>query len=242
MADFRTHITVAATISTPLALGVFGLGMSSINEAILYALAGTFGGILPDIDADESISIRLVFRLLGALTAGLILILFMDSLVHWQWIVTAIAGYWCVRFPLQWVFAQFTRHRGALHSLLANVAFAAVAVPLTYYLFALPARTAWGVGGFIFLGATIHLLLDEIYSIELSKMRVKRSFGTALKLTDWGAPFASLALVALCVIGFWLSPTTHEWAPLLAWLPAPHQWFDWGINQWHHLFQRVSVW
>jgi membrane-bound metal-dependent hydrolase YbcI (DUF457 family) len=219
MADFKTHITVAAILSTPLAASTFIMGFANMNEAILYALAGTLGGLLPDIDADDSAAIRLVFRLFGALVAGLAIAFGMDKLLHWQILVLAIVSYLVVRFPIQWVFEQFTIHRGTLHSLLANLMFAALAVPTAYHLFALEAKTAWGIGAFVFLGATIHLILDELYSIELSGMRIKRSFGTALKLTDWGEPLASLVLVLGCVVGYWLSPNVDAWLAVFTWWP-----------------------
>ncbi|WP_133010776.1 metal-dependent hydrolase [Marinomonas flavescens] len=216
MANFNTHVTVAAAISAPLAAGAFIMGFANMNEAIFYALAGTLGGLLPDIDADESIAIRLVFRLFGALAAGLIIAVWVHQLPHWQVLAWAIAGYLVVRLPIQWVFEQLTIHRGTLHSLLANVMFAAIAVPIAFHVFDLSAKTAWGIGAFIFIGSTIHLILDELYSIELSGMRIKRSFGTALKLTDWGEPLASLLLVLVCGLGYWLSPTPDAWVSAFA--------------------------
>jgi membrane-bound metal-dependent hydrolase YbcI (DUF457 family) len=239
MADFKTHVTVAAILSTPLAASTFIMGFANMNEAILYALAGTLGGLLPDIDADDSAAIRLVFRLFGALVAGLAIAFGMDKLLHWQILALAIVSYLIVRFPIQWVFEQFTIHRGTLHSLLANIMFAILAVPAAYHLFALPAKTAWGIGVFVFLGATIHLVLDELYSIELSGMRIKRSFGTAMKLTDWGEPLASILLVVGCVVGYWLSPSADAWLDAFAWWPEPERLAEWikqGLNEFNHLW------
>tara|TARA_R110001606_G_scaffold243784_1_gene391587 strand:- start:3979 stop:4701 length:723 start_codon:yes stop_codon:yes gene_type:complete len=239
MADFKTHVIVAAILSTPLAASTFIMGFANMNEAIFYALAGTLGGLLPDIDADDSAAIRLVFRLFGALVAGLAIAFGMDKLLHWQILALAIVSYLVVRFPIQWVFEQFTIHRGTLHSLLANIMFAILAVPAAYHLFALPAKTAWGIGVFVFLGATIHLVLDELYSIELSGMRIKRSFGTAMKLTDWGEPLASILLVVGCVVGYWLSPSAEAWLDAFAWWPESERLAEWikqGLNEFNHLW------
>lgn len=239
MADFKTHVTVAAILSAPLAASTFIMGFANMNEAILYALAGTLGGLLPDIDADDSAAIRLVFRLFGALVAGLAIAFGMDKLLHWQILALAIVSYLIVRFPIQWVFEQFTIHRGTLHSLLANIMFAILAVPAAYHLFALPAKTAWGIGVFVFLGATIHLVLDELYSIELSGMRIKRSFGTAMKLTDWGEPLASILLVVGCVVGYWLSPSAEAWLDAFAWWQESERLAEWikqGLNEFNHLW------
>lgn len=239
MADFKTHVTVAAILSAPLAAGTFIMGFANMNEAILYALAGTLGGLLPDIDADDSAAIRLVFRLFGALVAGLAIAFGMDKLIHWQVLVLAIVSYLVVRFPVQKVFEKFTIHRGTLHSLLANLMFTALAVPIAYHLFALEAKTAWGIGAFIFLGATIHLTLDELYSIELSGMRIKRSFGTALKLTDWGEPLTSFLLALGCIVGYWLSPSADAWLAVFTWWPEPERLAEWikqGLDELNHLW------
>ena len=227
MADFKTHVTVAAILSAPLAASAFILGYANMNEAIFYALAGTLGGLLPDIDADDSAAIRLVFRLFGALVAGLAIAFSLDKLLHWQVLALAIVSYLIVRFPIQWVFEKFTVHRGTLHSVLANIMFAALAVPTAYHLFALEAKTAWGIGGFVFLGATIHLVLDELYSIELSGMRIKRSFGSALKLTDWGEPLASLVLMLGCAVGYWFSPDANAWLDVFTWWPESERLAEW---------------
>ncbi|MFC6673843.1 metal-dependent hydrolase [Marinobacterium aestuariivivens] len=208
MADFKTHTVTAAVISAGLSVAALVTGLAELREALLYCLAGTLGGLLPDIDADESIAIRLVFRLFGALVAGLVLMHWMTTLPLWQVLGLSALGFLAVRYPLMWLFAQYTVHRGLLHSLLANLLFAAAALWLGYGLFGLEARVAWGVGGFVFAGATLHLLLDELYSVDLSGMRIKRSFGSALKLTDWGQPLPSLLLLLGCAGLFWMAPAS----------------------------------
>jgi membrane-bound metal-dependent hydrolase YbcI (DUF457 family) len=211
MADFKTHTTVAAVVSAGLAATAVLGGLADLRQAVIYALAGTLGGLLPDIDADESIAIRLVFRLFGALVAGLVLVYWMTTLPHWQVLGLAAAGFLTVRYPVMWLFAQYTVHRGLLHSLLANLLFGAIAIWIGYHLFQLDARVAWGVGGFVFIGATLHLLLDEMYSVDLAGLRIKRSFGSALKLTDWTQPLLSALMLSACVGGFWLSPSAAPW-------------------------------
>lgn len=216
MADFKTHVTVAAVLSTSLSVASFYLEFANAYEAALYALVGTLGGMLPDIDADESIAIRLVFRLFGVLVAGISIWVWFDDMSYWHLGSLGLASYCAVRFPIQWVFEKLTDHRGVLHSLLANVLFTLVAVPIAYHVLGLSAKTAWGVGFFIFFGATIHLMLDEIYSIDLTGMRIKRSFGTALKLTDWQEPLATALFVVGCVLGWIVCPPFADWNLLLA--------------------------
>jgi hypothetical protein len=79
---------------------------------------------------------------------------------------------------------------------------------ISYRLFQLSDELAWLVGIFVFIGALIHLLLDELYSIDLEGRRLKKSFGTALKITEWRSPLANLLLLALLAGCWWLVPGT----------------------------------
>jgi hypothetical protein len=69
---------------------------------------------------------------------------------------------------------------------------------------------AWLSGGFILLGGMIHLLLDELYSVDLSNVTVKRSFGTAMKLADFDNKI--LTLITVIVIGAlaYTAPSPNE--------------------------------
>jgi hypothetical protein len=47
----------------------------------------------------------------------------------------------------------------------------------------------------LFIGFLTHLVLDEIYSVDVMDVHIKKSFGTALKLVDTRNPAASSAMV-----------------------------------------------
>ncbi|MFP3830603.1 hypothetical protein, partial [Pseudomonas sp. SIMBA_021] len=57
------------------------------------------------------------------------------------------------------------------------------------------ATFAWLTGGCILLGGFIHLLLDEIYSVDLSNVEIKRSFGSALKVAEFDNKLITLASI-----------------------------------------------
>ncbi|MFP2768570.1 metal-dependent hydrolase [Oceanisphaera sp. KMM 10153] len=208
MADFRTHIKVASVASALLAGAMAWAQLVTLPEAGLLWLAGSLGGIMPDIDADTSRSIRIIFRLFGILGTMLALLYGRQYLPLVDTLVLGAAAYVVVRYPLCWAFARFTVHRGALHSLLANLVFAGGGVVISSRLFQLPAELAWQLGIFVFIGAFIHLLLDELYSIDLEGRRLKKSFGTALKVTEWPAPLPNLLLLSLLAGCWWLAPAT----------------------------------
>ena len=68
-----------------------------------------------------------------------------------------------------------------------------------------PTRDRLILAGTAWIGAFSHLVLDEIYSVDFSgnQIRVKRSFGTALKLWDRKSPYTStLAFVAMCGLAY----------------------------------------
>ncbi|WMC09953.1 metal-dependent hydrolase [Oceanimonas pelagia] len=222
MANFRTHIQVASAASGLLAAGLVWAGQVSLSEGCLLWLAGSLGGILPDMDSDSSRALDIVFRLFGLLGAILALLFGRQHLSLVDTLVVGALAYGLVRYPLCWAFARFTVHRASLHSLLANAVFGLVTVVLADRLFGLEPEPAWLAGLFVFSGAGIHLLLDELYSIDLEGRRIKKSFGTALKLVEWPAPLPNLLLLALLAGSWWLTPARPELLARL--LPVFHIW------------------
>lgn len=211
MADFRTHLGVAAAGGAVVAHGGWQSGLWEAWQALPLLALVTFGGILPDIDADRSKAIRLIFNLLAvpAVVAGVLLL---QSRLTPGALVLASGGlYLGVRYLAGALFARFTVHRGLWHSLLAGVLCGLVTAALSHRLFLQPDRLAWAHGLAITLGFVLHLLLDELYSVDLTGARLKRSFGTALKPLDWRSPGNSLVMLLAAVN---LLPWLPPWWPL----------------------------
>ncbi|SDL47002.1 LexA-binding, inner membrane-associated putative hydrolase [Modicisalibacter muralis] len=212
MADFRTHLSVAASGGVLLAFGGWQASLWSPSEALSVAMLTAFGGILPDIDSDNSHAIRLIFTL-SAVLAVVVGALALHGQVTPGVLLAACAGlYVGVRYALSEVFKRFTVHRGIWHSLLAMALCGLGGSALSYQLLAQSAGIAWVQGLALVFGSLIHLLLDEIYSVDLDGARIKRSFGTAFKLFAYREPLNSLLLLALAVgLAPWLPP----WSALL---------------------------
>lgn len=212
MADFRTHLGVAATLGAVVAHGGWQAGLWAFAEGLPVLALITFGGILPDIDADRSKAIRLIFNLLAipAVVAGA---LWLQGRMEPGPLMVACGGiYLGVRYLGGALFCRFTVHRGIWHSLLAAALCGLTVTALGHHLFALPDRMSWIYGGALSLGFVIHLLLDEMYSVDLTGARLKRSFGTAIKPFDWRQPGNSLAMLAVILS---LSPWLPPWQPLV---------------------------
>lgn len=213
MAGFRTHLSFAVGGGALLAVGGWQAGLWTPSEALPLAVLTAFGGILPDIDSDHSHAVRLIFTTVAvlAVVAGALL------LRPWlgPGVLLAVCGglYVGVRYVLSRVFKHYSVHRGIWHSLLAAVLCGMAVSAASYQLLAQVASLAWAQGLALVLGCLIHLLLDELYSVDLVGARIKRSFGTAFKLFDYRQPCnAMLMLIMAAGLVPWLPP----WEPLLA--------------------------
>ena len=213
MANFRTHFGVALGGGALVAYAGWQASLWTFNEGWPLAVLTAFGGILPDIDSDQSHAIRLIFTLLAVLAviAGA---LWLQSRLAPGPLVLACGGlYLGVRYLAGAIFKRFTVHRGIWHSLLASLLCGMGTAAMSFHLLAQPAPMAWAQGMALSLGAVIHLLLDELYSVDLVGSRLKRSFGTAFKLFDYRQPINSLFMLLLTMA---LLPWMPPWSALTA--------------------------
>ncbi|GAA0421279.1 metal-dependent hydrolase [Cocleimonas flava] len=209
MANFNTHLGVAAVGSGMLATLCLQVGLVDAKDAILLASMGVVGGILPDIDLHYSYPSRILFSLLGIVAAFLWVFAAENDLpIIYLW-GAGLGVYLIVRYPIWSVFQKMTVHRGAIHSIGVAILFAFATAAISYHFFARPAFISWLVAFFIFSGFILHLLLDEIYSVDFMGQRLKRSFGTALKLIDYKDKTSS-AVIILGIVGLWfVTPDTR---------------------------------
>ncbi len=209
MANFKTHVVVAAA-GSGLASTIFaGAGIAGADDLVTYGVLGTIGGMLPDIDSDESSPIKILFTALGLVGASLAVSsqATTSSIVE-LWLV-ALVAYALIRYPAGEVFARYTVHRGIFHSLSAGAFFGLCAVNLSHYGFGLDPLRAWSAGFFLSLGYLIHLVLDEIFAVDLMNSRVKRSFGTAVKLIDRANPKTSSLMITALVAAYVAAPSAE---------------------------------
>lgn len=210
MADFKTHLAVGSAVSGAVAIGCLVAGIATPKEVAVYFCAGTIGGVLPDIDSDHATPVRLLFDFLALVLAFLAVFNKSDtySIVELLclWIVVDVT----IRYVPYRIFAAFTVHRGIFHSLLAAIFFWFLTTAAAFHLFGLNTLSAWLVGCFVALGYVVHLLLDEIYSVDITGVAIKRSFGTALKFASFANWKTSIALGAVTVVLFFMAtPTPH---------------------------------
>lgn len=215
MANFKQHLVFAAIGTGVLTTPLLGANLIRPLEALTLWIAGTFGGILPDIDSDNATVLELLFGLLCLLAVGLTLAHAPRQLSTTEICLLIGTVYGAIFFGARRVFAQFTVHRGIFHSLLAACFFGVLMAVFARHILAFSATLSWLCGFFLLLGFVLHLLLDEIYSVDFMNQRVKRSFGTALKLTDYRNWKSTLGMTALMAVLLYWAPNPDPATELL---------------------------
>jgi len=207
MADFNTHVFAAAAVASFGATLCTKLLNLPVSVALLLTAGGTIGGVLPDIDLKYSLASKILFSVLGCIAAIAWMFARLDDFVVSELWFFAVAVFLLFRFPLWSLFHQFTVHRGSLHSIAAAIMFGMLTAVFGEHVLKVSADISWLLAAFVVIGVVIHLTLDEIYSVDFVGARIKRSFGSALKLIDFERLAAScLVLFVSLVAWFWTPP------------------------------------
>lgn len=212
MADFKTHITT----STILGCCYGGFSYAVVGVPLEHCLIATglcsVAGMLPDLDSDSGIPVRETLSFVSIMIP-LLLIGRFNALGLTPEIIILITAmcYLGMRFGVGEIFKRYTVHRGMWHSVPA----AAIAGMATFLLCFSPDLgirlfKAWAV----VIGFLSHLLLDELYSVDLSgkAIRIKKSFGTAMKFwrKHWWANVSTYWKLVLLGLLICSDPTVTE--------------------------------
>ena len=213
MANFNTHFNVAAFTSAVGAGTMYYSGFIDKPEATLLFAGGILGGILPDIDSDNSTPTKIMQYIFANLISFFVLFKYIGIYPIGNLILIWI-GSFIVTMGIFHIFNKFTIHRGMFHSIPAGFVFWFSFSLLFYYIFKYNAIFSWYFGMFVFIGYITHLVLDEIYSVDLSGARMKKSFGTALKFfnKDYKTVFVFYLLaILLFVLMPYKKSFLHSW-------------------------------
>jgi hypothetical protein len=203
MANFPTHIGIGTLASGLLATLTLAADVVVPESLVAVTAAGVLGSVLPDIDLKDSRPGRAMFFGLGAFFAFVALFCGAGKLSIVELWLLAAGTFLGVRYVLHGIFHRFSYHRGIFHSLLAGLFFAFLTVIVYRYALGRHEGVAWLAGAFMLIGYIVHLVLDEIYSVDVMDTRIKASFGTALKLWD-GKHLGHSAMMAAATAGLFL--------------------------------------
>jgi hypothetical protein len=207
MANFTTHIAVGTIAAGALATLTLAADVIAPENLVAVTMAGVLGSVLPDIDLKDSRPSRAMFAGLAVFFSFVVLFNhatnFSIAELWLMWLGTLLF----VRYGLHACFHRLAVHRGIWHSILAAVFSAAATAVVFKYALGKPDGVAWLAGGFLFIGFLVHLTLDEIYAVDVMDVRVKSSFGTAVKLYDHRHLRASAAMAVAALGAILLAPS-----------------------------------
>lgn len=206
MANFNTHLNVAFMASGVASLTVYKAGLIDDSGFLMCVMLGTVGGLLPDLDSDNSTPIKLGFNLISFVFAFALVMHWRSELSLLSLMVLWLAGYAFMRYVVFYIFTNLTVHRGVIHSVPYMMILGLGLTCLSYYVLQASLSASWFYGLFLFTGAMVHLLLDELYSVNLSNMKMKRSSGTAMKFYQHKDKWWYLLLYVILALLLYIAP------------------------------------
>ncbi len=215
MADFATHLGWGAVGAGLGASATYAADIVPAGDLLTLTTAGVLGSVLPDIDLEQAVPSRLLFTGLGLLLAFVVLFnLKVSYSITELWLIW-LAVFAGIRYGAYHLFHRNAVHRGIFHSLLAALFFMIVTAIIVAYALGHAPIVAWMAGLFVFLGCVIHLVLDEVYSVDFVGARIKRSFGSALKLFDRRSASSSLLMAGAVVALLMIAPPSGEFRRIM---------------------------
>ena len=230
MADFKTHLSVSTAVGIGYGAAGYAVGFEPSTCLVAGGLC-SISGILPDLDSDSGKPVREIIAFTAAVIPALMIPRFHQMGLNAEQIALA-AGviYLVIRYGVGKILRRCTVHRGMWHSIPA----AAIAGLIA---FLVVSGTVLDVRLFktiaVVLGFLAHLVLDEIWSLQVrrGRLRIKRSFGTAMKFWSnrslWPnlSTYGKLAGLVVLVIGdpFLMQQMGFDESPLGNYALSPAQ-------------------
>ncbi|MCC9599746.1 metal-dependent hydrolase [Stieleria sp. JC731] len=242
MADFKTHISASTVVGA--AYGYWGVTSQSmtLENGILAGGLCAVSGMLPDLDSDGGIPLREISMFAAAVVPMMMLNRFRDfNMSHETMALAAMLIYVVIRFVAFEFFKRFTVHRGMWHSIPA----AASAGLIAYLVMPCPSNAERAYKAVaVVVGFMVHLILDEIWAVEVGvgRLRTKKSFGTALKFFGIN-PFANVIVYAMLFALIYIAASDNQIAGRLrerAKYDLSEQQPQWSLPQWRPPIFRAS--
>ncbi|MGH7169225.1 MAG: metal-dependent hydrolase [Gemmataceae bacterium] len=196
MAAFKQHVTFSSLLGVGYAAALAGAGFEWVHSVLAGSLCG-IAGMLPDLDSPSGRPVRELFGI-TAIAVPLLLAyrLRQSGMEPEQLVLLAAFLYLLIRFGLSWAFKHLTVHRGMFHSIPAML----IAGEAVFLAHDCPDnRSRLMLAGGIMLGFLSHLVLDEIYAVDMNGLtpRFNKAAGSALKFfsKSWAASLGTWLLL-----------------------------------------------
>lgn len=204
MAGFKTHIATSTVLGVGYGSAAFLLYNAPPGDCLLAGGLCSVSGMLPDLDSDSGVPVRESITFAAAVVPMLMIRRFESLGMSPETMVLASGAiYLAIRFGVAEIFKRFTVHRGMWHSIPACLISGLLAFLICS---SGDLNLRFFKAGAVMLGFLSHLVLDELWSVDIRRFRLKSSFGTALKF--WGksgwanlATYAKLAALLVVAVG-----------------------------------------
>lgn len=201
MASFEQHVNGAVISSGVIIVPLHSASIIDSSQSLIVLGLGLIGGVLPDLDSDNSKPIQIVFKIISIFFPLIVILAIENELT-----LVYLVAYWLLstlilRITLFQLFISLTTHRGVFHSIPMGIVFAQITMIIFYKLFEFDFLFSTIAGIFLFFGFIVHLLLDELVSLNALGVRIKKSFGTAFKFYDKNNLLGTV-LLYIFIIGF----------------------------------------
>ena len=210
MASFEQHVNGAVIATGIMIVPLHTASLLNVEQSLIALALGLIGGILPDLDSDNSKPLQIVFKIFSIFLPLIILLsLFGESTLF------ELMGYWILssfilHITLFKIFTTITIHRGVVHSVPMGILFGQITTYIFYTSLSYDIIFSTLAGLFLTYGFFIHLLLDELVSLNALGIKMKKSFGTAFKFYDANNIFGTLFLYILVIGFFFLIPINTD--------------------------------
>lgn len=209
MAQFRTHLAVTSIISGIASTMLLASTITTPQEASLYFALCVTGGLLPDIDSGNSVPARLLFTFMATAISFIVIFRQHNDNTVMELFLIWTGSFVLIKYLLFSLFAKITVHRGIIHSIPAAIFFGFICTIVLYRIFHFNEFVSWMSGLSVFGGCLIHLLIDELCSLNINGKRPKKSAGTALKF--WSvSDLKSTAFMYFAIIILFIGTPEHK--------------------------------
>lgn len=200
MASFAQHVNTAVVISGITIAPIYSSSLIDLNQSLALLFFGMIGGILPDIDLENSKPIQIASSILSIFIPLLAVLTLLQSLSISKMLLIWFLSSGLLHFFIFRILLHFTVHRGVIHTIPMGLLFAHSITIMFYNILGVEQLFSYLCGLFLFIGFIIHLVLDEIVSLNAFGMSFKKSLGSALKFYDKNNLTGSILLYISLVI------------------------------------------
>ena len=134
MASFEQHVNTAVIITGISIAPLYSSSLIDLNQALALLLFGMIGGVLPDMDLENSKPLQITSSILSIFVPLLAILILLESLSIIKMLVMWFIFAGMLHFMIFKVLLKLTIHRGIIHSVPMGI-FLSQALAISFFHF-----------------------------------------------------------------------------------------------------------